>query len=223
MNKAKITEIFSSIQGEGKYVGEKQIFVRFSGCNLKCDYCDTNHEKVFEYSANDLICELEKYDLNTIHSVSLTGGEPLMQADFINEFAPDLKKKFFLETNATLPNQLDKVAGNIDIIAADIKLNSCTKQGDKFDLHKEFFKIAKKNNVEAFIKIVFDKNIEEYEIEKCVEIAKEFDYEIFLQPKMTETNFDVDINFALEIFEKFKKIYPKVRFIPQMHKFWGVK
>ena len=223
MNNARITEIFSSIQGEGKYVGEKQLFIRFSGCNLHCAYCDTEHEKGNVYSVKKLLEEIKKYDLNTIHSVSLTGGEPLLQVDFINEFAPLSKKTIYLETNGTLPDKLEKIIQNVDIIAADIKLDSCTKQGNKFDSHKEFLTIAHQSKVETFLKIIFDENIEEYEIEKSVNLAKEFNYEIFLQPKMTQTDFAFDVNFALNIFEKFKKLYQQTRFCPQMHKFWGVR
>jgi organic radical activating enzyme len=43
-DRAKIKEIFTSIQGEGPYIGVKQLFVRFCGCNLMCEYCDTNYD-----------------------------------------------------------------------------------------------------------------------------------------------------------------------------------
>lgn len=222
MNKAKITEIFSSIQGEGRYVGEKQLFIRFSGCNLKCDYCDTSHENGKIYSVEDLINEIKKYNLKTIHSISLTGGEPLIYYDFINELTPHIDAKFYLETNGTKIEELKKVIKNISYIASDIKLNSCAKQGNLFEKHKQFLQIAKENNIETFIKIVFDENITQEEIEKSIELAKFYDYEIFLQPKMNETNFECDINFALQTFEKFKEQYSKVRFCPQMHKFWKI-
>lgn len=223
MNKAKITEIFSSIQGEGRYVGEKQLFIRFSGCNLKCDYCDTSHENGEIYSVEDLINEIKKYNLKTIHSISLTGGEPLLWSDFINELAQNVNLKLYLETNGTKVDELKKVINSIDFIASDIKLNSCAKQGDLFELHKKFLQVAKENNVETFLKIVFDENIEQEEIEKSIELAKYFDYEIFLQPKMNETNFECDLDFALKTFEKFKERYSKIKFCPQMHKFWGVR
>ena len=48
-NKTKVREIFTSIQGEGPYVGVKQLFVRFCGCNLRCDYCDTDVSTNEEY------------------------------------------------------------------------------------------------------------------------------------------------------------------------------
>ena len=80
---AKIKEIFSSIQGEGPLVGYKQLFIRFCGCNLNCNYCDTDFELNFskDFSAEEI---LEVINKNTdCHSVSLTGGEPLLQVDFI--------------------------------------------------------------------------------------------------------------------------------------------
>ena len=116
-----------------------------------------------------------------------------------------------------------KVIKNIDFIASDIKLNSCAKQGDLFDLHKKFLQVTKENNVETFLKIVFDENITEIEINKCIELAKEFDYKIFLQPKMNESNFECDLNFAISIFDAFKEKYSNTIFCPQMHKFWGVR
>ena len=79
INKAPISEIFSSIQGEGIFVGVRQIFIRFSGCNLdKCIFCDedafeTSSMTVEEVSA--VVRDLSKK--SRPHSVSLTGGEPL--------------------------------------------------------------------------------------------------------------------------------------------------
>lgn len=223
MNKAKIAEIFSSIQGEGKYVGKEQIFVRFSGCNLKCEYCDTDHFSGKEYNVEELVKEIENHNTKNIHSISLTGGEPLLHADFINEFAAKISVPLYLETNGTLPKELKKVIKNITFIAADVKLQSCTKQESKFALHEEFLEIAKDNNKDTFLKVVYDENITEEEIKKCVNLAKTFDYELFLQPKMTETDFAFGINSAIAIFEKFRLNYDKVRFLPQMHKFWDIK
>lgn len=83
---AKIREIFVSIQGEGPYVGTRQLFIRFCGCNLHCNYCDTDFEisKSKEYSPSELMNEISK--MNDIFTVSLTGGEPLFPLNFLKHF-----------------------------------------------------------------------------------------------------------------------------------------
>ena len=91
-NNAKIAEIFDSIQGEGSYIGYRQLFIRFCGCNLLCDYCDTEFKNGDLYSVETLLNEVKKYNLEAIHSVSLTGGEPLIHYEFLKEFLPELKK-----------------------------------------------------------------------------------------------------------------------------------
>ena len=74
-NKAKIKEIFSSIQGEGLLVGVEQIFIRFCKCNLACKYCDTDFSSDYkEYSPQELVDYLKtNFDFNKINSISLTG------------------------------------------------------------------------------------------------------------------------------------------------------
>ena len=77
-----IKEIFTSIQGEGPYVGQKHIFVRFCRCNLNCKYCDTDFDikNSKKYSPFALFDLLKNIDANTI---SFTGGEPLMELEFL--------------------------------------------------------------------------------------------------------------------------------------------
>ena len=141
---AKINEIFSSIQGEGPVVGYKQLFIRFCGCNLNCDYCDTEFLQGQIYTPQSLAEKIiSEYNLETFHSISLTGGEPLLSAEFLAEFIPLVasKTKIYLETNATLSDKLLIVKKYIDIIAADIKLPSATGK-NTFALHRKFLKIV---------------------------------------------------------------------------------
>lgn len=74
----KINEIFYSIQGEGFFTGTPAVFVRFSGCNLKCPYCDTEHEPYKEMTDAQIVAEILKYPGRHI---VLTGGEPSLQVD----------------------------------------------------------------------------------------------------------------------------------------------
>ena len=89
VTEARIKEIFESIQGEGPVIGYKQLFIRFCGCNLNCKYCDTDFEikNSVTYNPEKLAIKIiSEFNLNKIHSISLTGGEPLLHTDFINKF-----------------------------------------------------------------------------------------------------------------------------------------
>ena len=215
--KAHIVEIFNSIQGEGLFVGEMQTFVRFSGCNLKCKYCDTNHSKIIaqEVTPQDLARKLEEKNAKI---VSLTGGEPLLHHDFINKLCEKYSARYYLETNGTMHSELEKVINNINTVAMDIKLKSATGEENRFEDNLKFANIAKRAK-SFFIKVVFDKNILDEEIENCIKIAGENKTQIILQPKMPlDKDFEPE-----EIFNKFYKKYEFVRLIPQTHKFLNIR
>ena len=124
--KAHINEVFSSIQGEGKLIGRRQIFIRFSGCNLECNYCDTPRSRDPNFgnlfSAEGLFNSVDNLITPDFHSVSLTGGEPLLHADFIKEFLEKYNFSCLLETNGSLPDQMGKIANLIKYASLDIKL-----------------------------------------------------------------------------------------------------
>lgn len=224
MNKVKIKEIFSSIQGEGPYVGYKQLFIRFCNCNLKCNYCDTefsSNDNFYEYNACELTDKIKEY--KNIHSISLTGGEPLLSIEFLKEFLPKVTGyKIYLETNATLADKFAEVKPFINIVSADIKLESSTGIKNSYKFHDKFFESCK--GVETFAKIVFNKNITDEEIENCVNLGKKYNIELILQPEMLK-NYEVSIsnNFAQTILDRFLEKYSKVRLIPQVHKFLDIR
>ncbi len=215
-----IKEIFSSIQGEGCYLGQKHVFVRFCKCNLACKFCDTdfNIKNSKEYSTSKLFKELIKYDCDT---VSFTGGEPLCDVDFLEEFLKKYKeklnKKIYLETNGTLYQNLERIIDFLDVIAMDIKLESATSQKNCFFDNEKFLDISSKK--EVFIKIVFDKNIKDYEIENCTKIARKYNIPTIIQPKMPLDN-NIDL---IKIYDKFYSNYKNIRLIPQVHKFLNFK
>ena len=217
-----VKEIFTSIQGEGPYVGYKQLFIRLCGCNLNCAYCDTDFSTEINNSQNYSVQELvDICNQNTdCHSVSLTGGEPLLHTNFINELSNNCKLPFYLESNGTLPDKLKEVIDNITYIAADIKLPSATGLKPFWDEHEEFFNIASQK--ELFAKTVFDKNINEFEIHRITHLCKKYDIELILQPMMKGKYPCVDSEFMQNILDKCTKIHYKTRLIPQVHKFIDV-
>lgn len=225
LNRAKIKEIFSSIQGEGLLVGVQQIFIRFCKCNLACKYCDTDFSSNYsEYTSDELLKYLEdKFDLKTINSVSLTGGEPLLSVEFLKEFLPKLSLPVYLETNGTVVDGLEDILSEIDYISADIKLPSCSGVRDSFERHQKFFEKVSGADSVVFAKIVFDKNITDEEIELSCMLAEKYGFEIILQPMMVGDKMSVDARFIEQVFSKFLNRYSHTRVIPQVHKFLNVE
>ncbi len=224
-NVAKIKEIFASIQGEGLLVGVQQIFIRFCKCNLACKYCDTDFSSDYKtYTSQELVEYLQNnFDLSTINSVSLTGGEPLLWTEFLKEFLPMLDLPVYLETNGTVSERLEEVLPFVDYISADIKLPSCSGVKDSFEKHEAFFEKASKFEATLFAKVVFDENITDEEIERTAAIARKFGFEIILQPMMIGDKMSVGSRFIEQVFGKFLKLYNKTRVIPQVHKFLNVE
>ena len=219
--KTKIREIFTSIQGEGPYIGYKQLFIRFCKCNLNCNYCDTDftQESAKEYSASELTEIINRhYDC---HSVSFTGGEPLTEVEFLKELLPYIKIPVYLETNATLNDNLSEIIKYIDYIAADIKLPSCTGLSGLWEKHDRFFKTSQGKKL--FAKIVFDSNITNQEIEIACSLGKKYNIELVLQPKMTDSGISVTKDFIEQTLDKFITKYKNVRLIPQVHKFLDIR
>ncbi len=101
--KAKICEIFYSLQLEGSFLGYAACFVRFGMCNLKCDFCDTKYA-FYEYTTMSLDEVESVVSKHGCKRIIFTGGEPLLHADFIKAFIELFghKYEYFLETNGTI-------------------------------------------------------------------------------------------------------------------------
>ena len=97
----KINEIFYSLQGEGRNTGRAAVFIRFSGCNLKCPFCDTQHQSGTLMTDEMIIEQAKKYPTDL---VVLTGGEPSLFVDeaFLNKLH-DAGFYVAMETNGTHP------------------------------------------------------------------------------------------------------------------------
>lgn len=106
MKKYKVNEIFYSIQGEGAMTGRAAIFIRLSGCNLNCPFCDTQHQEGQFYTADKILQQIKDYPANF---VVITGGEPSLQID--EALIDKLHEGYVVavETNGTkeLPHNVD--------------------------------------------------------------------------------------------------------------------
>lgn len=105
MKRYRVNEIFYSLQGEGAFTGTPVVFVRFSGCNRQCSFCDTDFSTFSLMTAEQIIEAVRRYPARR---VVLTGGEPLLHIDI--DLFNALKKEGLLlnvETNGTLPVLFD--------------------------------------------------------------------------------------------------------------------
>lgn len=106
----RINEIFYSLQGEGHHTGYPSVFIRFSGCNMKCSFCDTHHEDGVLMTDDDIVRAVRLYQADW---VVLTGGEPglWIDEDFVNLLKKATGKKIAIETNGSvsLPSGIDWV------------------------------------------------------------------------------------------------------------------
>lgn len=247
MKTACLKEIFSSIQGEGPYVGERQVFLRFSGCNLRCLYCDTPAREIEEFGrremtpgqrdftqfknplpVEDLLAFIEKLYLpNLHHSLALTGGEPLMQVDFLKELLPLLKEKkmkIYLETNGTFPERLEEIIDYLDIVSLDFKLASAAGLATDYT-EKHLASLEKALLKDVFAKIVFTRETKVTEIIKVSQAIAAIDTQILLVLQPVTPAGSVKYRPSPEECLSFqavaKKYLENVRVIPQMHKILG--
>jgi 7-carboxy-7-deazaguanine synthase len=240
-----IHEIFPSFQGEGILAGVPQVFVRLSGCNLRCRYCDTPESRerveictVYGWSGErtkianpvdvaegaQLVRSLWGPEM---HSVSLTGGEPLLQAYGLAQLLPRLKQEgmgIYLETNGTLGNELEPVLPWIDHIAMDVKLPSTQEGGDLMGRHHDF--LARTPAGKAFLKVVVDASTGDDELESaCRNLCEPAGgLTLVLQPA-TPPHGEAAMT-ALRAYGLYliaAAFFRDVRVIPQMHRAWGVK
>ena len=225
--KAPVTEIFSSLQGEGPYAGVKQVFVRFYDCNMRCCWCDTP-QALPEHAAPPSEMDTEEVFLRVsdlwehCHSVSLTGGEPLLQAAFLESLLPRLKQAgmpVYLDTNGILFHELESVIAGLDVIAMDLKLPSSTREAAYWQEHEQFLKTAVAGPGQVFIKAVVSKTTVPEDIVRAAELVARVDPGLLmiLQPCFQDGDAG-GLARCLEYQDSCLKIIPNVRVLPQWHK-----
>jgi len=226
MSKARIAEIFYSLQGEGPYIGTGCAFIRFSGCNIKCRFCDTKTEDFSEYTIAELIKAVNKLiDKHKPEFLSLTGGEPLLASDFIYDFLKKakFKKRFvYLETNGILHQNFVRLKRYIDVVAMDIKLPSSIGTGSFWAEHEQFIKAC--FSKELIVKAVITLSTRSSDINRAVSLIKKLDKNIsfVLQPNYREVSAEL-IARCIDFKRLAKQHLRNVRVIPQMHKMLGIR
>jgi len=163
----------------------------------------------------------------TVHSISFTGGEPLLYHAFLKQALPRLRSlaPIYLETSGTQPDFLAEVLPWVDIVAMDIKLPSSTLELPRYAEHAAFYQLARSRaETETFVKIVFNAAITPDEIDAVQAIVTDPQTPIILQPETSLADRQVHVPPAVmwRIAETLSKRYADVRVIPQTHKLLNV-
>ena len=228
---SRISEIFSSLQGEGTRLGERHLFIRFEECHIHCGYCDELDKEGMPMTLDqvmDTVRRLEK-DEGPHAFVSLTGGEPLLYMAFLKPLLVSLKAEGFrtyLETGGILWRALEEVIGGCDVVAMDLKPSSVTKE-KKFEAeHEKFLEIARAK--EMFVKIVLSKEIDVAEFETLIGLVakKAPEVTVILQPvsAATEGHDDPDLMQLLAHLQRLAAGRLRdVRIVPRLHKILKIR
>ena len=218
--KAPIIEIFSSFQGEGLFIGQRQIFVRFAGCNLNCSYCDTNDSKSEKsgklMTVDDVLAAIENVRTPDCHVISFTGGEPSLYPEFINEVARQTDLKILLETNGTLPEKIDFIE-KLDIVSLDIKLPEHFNN----DFNEDIF-INEIKSVNLLMPSTKTNLIQEVMEKLSNNISSKNKLQIIIQPSSPLEDWG-NSNSKLFEFSEIVGQYFEVSTIPQVHKILNIE
>ncbi len=239
-----VSEIFASFQGEGARVGERHLFIRMAGCNLRCRYCDTPESLVptpcltihrVALPPTRVANPIAKRQLvgyvggfleveAPLDAVALTGGEPLMQADFLAQFLADARFSVpvLLETNGTLPDCLPAVLPWVTIVSMDIKPPSNTGERAFWDEHAEFLRLSQ--GKEVYVKVLVDGATSEADVARASKIAAEGGAPVYLQPITDgESRVCADYRTLTRFFAVARLSHSSVRIVPQTHKILGIR
>lgn len=227
-SRGRMVEVFSSLQGEGPRVGERQIFVRLGGCNLRCDYCD-EPDTIPIPSGEVWSIEKVKSAILRLHkkrehrSVSWTGGEPLLHPAFLAplmRFAHKMGLENYLETNGTLPNAMRALEPLCDVVSMDIKLPSSTGRAT-WEMHKAFLKEAPTG---TFVKVVLTSKTTDAEWRQVLSLVKGREGTLVLQPATRFGGVEpISPAKCLRFEDQARKVLSDVRVMPQWHHLWRVR
>lgn len=238
----RVTEIFSSIQGEGLLLGERMIFVRLAGCPWRCRYCDTPGSLSAGdgpiLSVEEVLDKIHHLQEERVHKwVSFTGGEPLMQTEFLKGLMAGCRRldlSTYLETSGTHPELLKRVVEEADQVAMDVKLPSAVGRAF-WDEHAEFLKAGAGK---TFLKIVLTAETTDEELERAFQLAASIEPVpvVVLQPvtpvaeladRLAGKNGPPSVlppppARLAAWWEWSRRKLPAVKLIPQMHPIWGM-
>lgn len=248
-----LLEVFSTFQGEGLAVGERQVFVRLAGCDLRCAYCDTPEsfpapgearvQRVPGEEGDDLLPNPVSVDEvidrvlgldapRGLHrAVSLTGGEPLLHPDALVTLGAAWREKrldVHLETGGHRPEALERVLPFVDRVSPDLKLESATGQPTPWEAHRETYHLLERTGKGLAVKAIVVRATPADEIERAADFCRENapTLPLVLQPVTPVVPGGPEAPEVADLFRLHAAAaarHPDVRVVPQVHRLLGVR
>ncbi|HEY2773751.1 MAG TPA: 7-carboxy-7-deazaguanine synthase QueE [Candidatus Binatia bacterium] len=244
---AYLSEIFASFQGEGSRAGQRHLFVRFAGCNIRCRWCDTpdsltrvatcrvdypggGSETLDNPLSLSRLCEIVARFVRedpSLVMIAITGGEPMVQAGFLAAWLctspPPLP--CLLETNAMLSSSLADVLPGIAVVSADVKLPSNTGEGALWDRHRAFLEACR--GTEVYVKMPVDDGTDPAEVSRAAALVADAapGAVLFVQPVSDPRTgrWCIDMKRLGELAALASASVADTRVLPQIHKLVGVR
>lgn len=243
-----VSEIFTSFQGEGLFAGRKHVFLRLGACQLRCRYCDTPESLV-----RTPVCRVEESDGDRrlenpldaasvsalldarlaaepgVHAIAVTGGEPLLQADFLAAVVRPLLPRHrgvavLLETNGVLFEELERIRDAIDVVSMDVKLPSSSGEPPLWEEHERFLVAAREKTL--YVKVPVDEATEAGEVERAARLVARLapGAPFFLTPILSPAG---ELGIAAATLRRFHDVAAvvlrDVRVMPQAHRVLGIR
>lgn len=238
LGRVRLSEVFTSIEGEGVLAGTKTMFVRLAGCPLRCHWCDTPYAIPMD-SGNDVpIDEVKKIMAGELqpntYKVNFTGGEPLAQADAVVElakFARSKGVKTYLESACYDSSKFAKVLPHIDLCKVEFKLSDAKAADEKnyptlLRNELECLKIAVAAGKKPYVKVVVTNSSDPAEL---AGLAKKVFSSVSaknIAGFIIQPSYGIDEPLLDRLFAFYDAVYPfyeQVRVVPQLHKLIGAR